>query len=80
MLWVPCTASAWIETRKKTRSRSKAVIDACPLDDATDEAVVASYEQAYEPAEGAASVLPLAPMSSLSLSPRFLRTTSIYIN
>ena len=62
---------------KKNAVRSKHVIDACPKDDATDEAVVASYEPAKL---GAASVLPLAPISNLSLAPRFLRTNSIYIN
>ena len=51
---------------KKNAVRSKHVIDACPLDDATDEAVVASYEPAKL---GAASVLPLAQKAtSLSRS------------
>ena len=35
----------WIDA-EKTRSASKLVIDTCPtLDDATDEAVIASYER-----------------------------------
>ena len=51
------------------------------LDDATDEAVVASHEPAKL---GAASVLPLAPISNLSLSLRdfyglLLKSLAFYV-